>query len=177
MKRTRSDTPGSRTERAGSTSRSTAIGTKPCVHPAFRAGTGVASWFRWASMGFRQLSQRWRTGQQLIQTNGITYNVYGDPARQGAAVADGSDSAGDRSGRSGHTSSAPSSSGRTLLNSMLADLYGPQKLMRGPFASARDAVRQPAFSAPLLRHRAAGRRLPAHATRPIWRVRPMATGG
>src|SRR5450631_2660215 len=30
-------------------------------------------------MGFRQLSNRWRTGQQLIQSNGVTYNVYGDP--------------------------------------------------------------------------------------------------
>src|SRR6266853_1092416 len=30
-------------------------------------------------MGFRQLSRRWHAGQQLIQTNGITYNVYGDP--------------------------------------------------------------------------------------------------
>ena len=26
-------------------------------------------------MGFRQLSRRWQTGQQLIQANGITYNV------------------------------------------------------------------------------------------------------
>ncbi len=30
-------------------------------------------------MGPEQLNRRWRAGQQLIQTNGITYNVYGDP--------------------------------------------------------------------------------------------------
>ena len=30
-------------------------------------------------MGFDQLTRRWQTGQQLIQANGITYNVYGDP--------------------------------------------------------------------------------------------------
>src|SRR5947209_7265148 len=29
-------------------------------------------------MGFEQLSRNWRAGEQLIQTNGITYNVYGD---------------------------------------------------------------------------------------------------
>ncbi|MCC7154367.1 MAG: circularly permuted type 2 ATP-grasp protein [Bryobacterales bacterium] len=30
-------------------------------------------------MGFQQLSRRWQTGIQVIQSNGITYNVYGDP--------------------------------------------------------------------------------------------------
>jgi len=30
-------------------------------------------------MGFQQLSRRWQSGQQLIQSQGITYNVYGDP--------------------------------------------------------------------------------------------------
>src|SRR5579862_1439637 len=30
-------------------------------------------------MGFEQLSRRWQAAQQIIQTNGITYNVYGDP--------------------------------------------------------------------------------------------------
>jgi uncharacterized circularly permuted ATP-grasp superfamily protein/uncharacterized alpha-E superfamily protein len=30
-------------------------------------------------MGFDQLTARWQLGRQLIQTNGVTYNVYGDP--------------------------------------------------------------------------------------------------
>jgi uncharacterized circularly permuted ATP-grasp superfamily protein/uncharacterized alpha-E superfamily protein len=30
-------------------------------------------------MGSRQLTRHWRTGQQIIQANGVTYNVYGDP--------------------------------------------------------------------------------------------------
>ena len=30
-------------------------------------------------MGFDELTKRWHLGQQLIQTNGVTYNVYGDP--------------------------------------------------------------------------------------------------
>src|SRR2546430_17148001 len=30
-------------------------------------------------MGFRQLTRAWQTGQQLIQANGITYNVGSDP--------------------------------------------------------------------------------------------------
>ena len=35
----------------------------------------AASGRRMARMGFRQFSRRWQTGQQLIQANGITYNV------------------------------------------------------------------------------------------------------
>ncbi len=31
-------------------------------------------------MGFRQFTRSWQTGQQLIQANGVTYNVGGDPA-------------------------------------------------------------------------------------------------
>jgi uncharacterized circularly permuted ATP-grasp superfamily protein/uncharacterized alpha-E superfamily protein len=30
-------------------------------------------------MGLDQLDRRWQSGRQLIQANGITYNVYGDP--------------------------------------------------------------------------------------------------
>ena len=33
-------------------------------------------------MGFSQLSRRWRTGQQLIQSQGITYNL-GSPSEGG----------------------------------------------------------------------------------------------
>jgi len=30
-------------------------------------------------MGPDEFSTRWAAGQRLIQTNGVTYNVYGDP--------------------------------------------------------------------------------------------------
>jgi len=80
-------------------------------------------------MGLQQLSRRWQSGRQLIQANGVTYNIYGDPqgkerpwsmdpipmlldtnewARLERAVAQRA----------------------TLLNSILADFYSKQRLIR-----------------------------------------------
>jgi uncharacterized circularly permuted ATP-grasp superfamily protein/uncharacterized alpha-E superfamily protein len=79
-------------------------------------------------LGFRQLSRRWQTAQQIIQTNGVTYNVYGDPQGKerpwvmdpiplviGAA-------------EWGHIERSILQRA-TLLNAMLGDLYGPRKMM------------------------------------------------
>src|SRR6266568_4377874 len=80
-------------------------------------------------MGFRQFSRHWQTSQQLIQDDGITYNVGSDPlgnerpwpmdpipmvipedewAQIERAVAQRA----------------------MLLNAVLLDLYGPQRLVR-----------------------------------------------
>lgn len=80
-------------------------------------------------MGFRALSERWRTGQQIIQANGITYNIYGDPQgkeRQwlmdpipmilGATEWHGIEQA--------------IRQRATLLNRVVADLYGDQNLIK-----------------------------------------------
>jgi uncharacterized circularly permuted ATP-grasp superfamily protein len=81
-------------------------------------------------MGFRQLSSRWRTGQQLIQANGITYNVYGDP--QGKERPWLMDPIPLVIGQDEWALIERSIIQRaTLLNSVLADLYGPQKLVHG----------------------------------------------
>jgi uncharacterized circularly permuted ATP-grasp superfamily protein/uncharacterized alpha-E superfamily protein len=79
-------------------------------------------------MGFRQLTSRWRTGQQLIQANGITYNVYGDPqGKERPWLMDPIPLVIDRDEWAHIEQSIIQRA--TLLNNMLADLYGPQKLL------------------------------------------------
>lgn len=79
-------------------------------------------------MGPRQLAHHWAAGQQLIQSNGITYNVYGDPLGKE---------------RTWPMDPIPLVIGQdewamleraivqraTLLNAMLGDLYGPCHLI------------------------------------------------
>ena len=79
-------------------------------------------------MGFRQLSRRWHTGQQLIQANGVTYNVYGDPqGKERPWLLDPIPLLID-AGEWAHIERSIIQRA-TLLNSMLADIYGPQKLI------------------------------------------------
>ena len=80
-------------------------------------------------MGLGQLDRRWQVGQQLIRANGITYNVYGDT--QGMErpwlmdpiplVIDDQEW--------NHIAAAITQRA-TLLNSILADLYGPRTLIQ-----------------------------------------------
>jgi len=82
-----------------------------------------------AGMSFEQLSRRWEAGERLIQTNGITYNVYGDP--QGKERPWSMDAI-------PLVMDAPEwerieravSQRATLLNAVLADLYGPRTLIQ-----------------------------------------------
>ena len=79
-------------------------------------------------MGLTQLTRRWQSGRQLIQSQGITYNVANRPegiehswpmdpiplvidTREWASI---EQAVGQRA---------------KLLNAILADLYGPQKLL------------------------------------------------
>lgn len=79
-------------------------------------------------MGFRQLSNRWRTGQQLIQANGVTYNVYGDPqGKERPWLMDPIPLLIDE-GEWAHIERSIVQRA-TLLNTMLTDLYGEQKLI------------------------------------------------
>lgn len=79
-------------------------------------------------MSFQQLSRRWQAGQQLIQTNGITYNVYGDPQGKERPwsmdpiplVLDAGEWA---------SIERAVAQRATLLNAMAADLYGPRTLI------------------------------------------------
>lgn len=78
--------------------------------------------------GPETLAQRWQEGQRLIRENGVTYNVYGDPHGEhrpwpldpiplivSQQEWDGIEAAVIQRA--------------TILNSVLADLYGPQRLL------------------------------------------------
>jgi uncharacterized circularly permuted ATP-grasp superfamily protein len=79
-------------------------------------------------MGFRQLSRHWRTGQHLIQANGVTYNVYGDPqGKERPWLMDPIPLLIDQ-GEWAHVERSIIQRA-TLLNRMLSDLYGEQKLI------------------------------------------------
>ena len=80
-------------------------------------------------LGFQQLSRRWRAGQELIHSNGITYNVYGDPQGKERPwrmdpiplVLAESEWAGIE---------AAVIQRATLLNCILGDLYGDRRLIQ-----------------------------------------------
>ncbi len=102
---------------------------------AVRAETGLPRkhWRALAAafgrMGARAFDQHWRTGQQLIQSNGITFNVYDDP--QGKERPWPMDPIPMVLDQHEWTSIERAVVQRaTLLNAMLADLYGPQTLIR-----------------------------------------------
>ena len=79
-------------------------------------------------LGPGQFARRWQHGRQIIQANGITFNVYGDPQGQ------------ERpwpvdpiplvlAGDEWQAIEAAVQQRATLLNAMLADIYGPLRLL------------------------------------------------
>jgi uncharacterized circularly permuted ATP-grasp superfamily protein/uncharacterized alpha-E superfamily protein len=101
---------------------------------AFDAGGHVRPhWRRLAAalrrMGYPEFVRRWDDGQRLIQANGVTYNVYGDP--QGAARPWPMDlvplviSAGEWADIEQAVVQRA-----MLLNAIVADVYGPQRLVQ-----------------------------------------------
>ena len=83
-----------------------------------------------SALGDQELTRRWRTAKQRIRENGVTYNVYGDPL--GMARPWNLDAI--------PLMIAPAEWAQLeagliqrarLLNLILADLYGPQQLLRG----------------------------------------------
>ena len=83
-----------------------------------------------SELGAEELAHRWRTARQRIRENGVTYNIYGDPLGM------------DRPWNLDAIPLliSPSEWSRLeagliqraqLLNWILADLYGPQELLRG----------------------------------------------
>ena len=81
-------------------------------------------------MGQAGFARRWQEGRRVIHENGTTYNVYGDPQSDGRPwpldplpmVLDSVEWA---------YIEAAVAQRATLLNAILLDLYGPQKLLRG----------------------------------------------
>src|SRR5450759_657070 len=80
-------------------------------------------------MGQAGFARRWQEGRRVIHENGTTYNVYSDP--QSAARPWPLDPLPFILGSAEWESIAAAIEQRaTLLNSILADLYGPQKLLQ-----------------------------------------------
>ena len=100
-----------------------------------------------SALGDRELGRRWQTARQRIRENGVTYNVYGDPL--------GMD-------RPWNLDSIPLMippsewsqleagliQRARLLNLILADLYGPQQLLRGGLLPPALVFANPGFWRP-----------------------------
>lgn len=81
-----------------------------------------------AHMGPKQFDSQWGTGLELIQDNGITFNVYGDP--QGRERPWPMDPVPMVVGESEWAAIEKAIAQRaTLLNAILSDLYGPKHLI------------------------------------------------
>jgi uncharacterized circularly permuted ATP-grasp superfamily protein/uncharacterized alpha-E superfamily protein len=80
-------------------------------------------------MGLQQLSRRWQSGRQLIQANGVTYNVYGDPqGKERPWSMDPIPMLLETNEWAGLERAIAQRA--TLLNSILADCYSKQRLIR-----------------------------------------------
>ncbi len=100
-----------------------------------------------ASMGKAGLARRWQEGRRIIHDNGITYNVYNDPQSTPRPwpldpiplVIDPNE---------WKSIEASSIQRAKLFNSLLADLYGPQRLLREGALPAELVFPNPAFLRP-----------------------------
>jgi uncharacterized circularly permuted ATP-grasp superfamily protein/uncharacterized alpha-E superfamily protein len=99
------------------------------------------------NLGIDEFTQRWREAQQLIRENGVTYNVYGDPRGM------------DRPWQLDPIPLviAPEESERLraglvqrarLLEAILADVYGPQKLLSSGLLPPELIFANPSFLRP-----------------------------
>ena len=100
-------------------------------------------------MGVREFTRRWDFGKQLIETNGITYNVYGDPQGKERPWLLDPIPLVIEAGEWAHIERSVVQRA-TLLNAMLADLYGPQKLIHGRHLPAAILFSNPGFLRPCM---------------------------
>ncbi len=100
------------------------------------------------AMGPEELQRRWEKGRRLIHENGVTYNVYGDPRGM------------DRPWQLDAVPLIISSDDwsqiesaikqrATLLNQVLADIYGPQNLLKQGVLPAGLIFSNPGFLRPM----------------------------
>src|SRR6202167_978879 len=99
------------------------------------------------AMGHAGLAKRWQQGQRMIQDNGITYNVYGDPLATARPwpldpvplVMEQSE---------WKLIEAAIIQRAMLFNAVLSDLYGPQELLRQDRLPPELVFPNPAFLRP-----------------------------
>ncbi|HYB12642.1 MAG TPA: circularly permuted type 2 ATP-grasp protein, partial [Myxococcota bacterium] len=100
-----------------------------------------------AKLGQEELGRRWEQAQRLIHENGVTYNVYGDPRGM------------DRpweldpfplliSSLEWERLSSALAQRARVLNRLLVDLYGPQRLLREGLIPAELVFAHPGFLRP-----------------------------
>jgi uncharacterized circularly permuted ATP-grasp superfamily protein/uncharacterized alpha-E superfamily protein len=128
-------------------------GPPPGFDEAFdRAGAPRPHWFKFfgslRELGPAEMARRWREAKDLIRENGVTYNVYGDP---------------DGIARPWQLDPiplliAPPEAGNLerglvqrarLLELVLADLYGPQRLLKDGFLPPELVFPNPNFLRPV----------------------------
>ncbi len=98
-------------------------------------------------MGLEQLDRRWQIGRQLIQANGVTYNVYGDPqGKERPWLMDPIPMVMEPSEWAFLERAITQRA--TLLNAILADLYSDRKLIREKRLPAALQFRNPHFLRP-----------------------------
>ena len=108
------------------------------------------------TLGRHELASRWENAKRAIRDNGVTYNVYGDP--------EGTDCPWTldmipllvTSSEWSRLEAALVQRAR-VLNLLLADLYGPQRLVREQQLAGAARVRQPGVPSRVPRHRGAAR--------------------
>ena len=117
---------------------------------------------RSSALGGEELARRWKTARQRIRENGVTYNVYGDPLGMDRpwsldAIPLLIPPAEWSQLEAGLIQRA------RLLNQILADLYGPQQLLRGGHIPPALVFANPAFWRPCHGLPRAGQHLSASA--------------
>ena len=100
-----------------------------------------------ARLGPAQFARRWQHGRQLIQANGITFNVYGDPLGQERpwpvdpiplVLAEGEWA----------LIEAAVQQRATLFNYLLSDIYGPQRSLSDGLLPPELIFHNPGFLRP-----------------------------
>ena len=124
------------------------------------------------AFGPGEMWRRWEQARQLIRQHGVTFNVYGDRARPRAPLAARSGAGACWRPTSSRRSRAGLAQRASLLDRLLADLYGPRRTHRRRAAAARGRfwpTRASCAPAPGSCRRAGAS---CTSTPPIWCARP-----
>jgi uncharacterized circularly permuted ATP-grasp superfamily protein/uncharacterized alpha-E superfamily protein len=95
-------------------------------------------------MGYQEFSRRWDAGQRLIQANGVTYNVYGDPRGSARPWPMDLIPLAIDAGEWAQIERAVVQRA-TLLNTILADCYGSHRLIRDGLIPPQLVFANPGF--------------------------------